>query len=159
MRTTVRERDVWLLSLFFFFHLGVGITSGGEHPPSYYWFPRVVIPVCTQLTTRRLSCRISRHCTQRNSCSSWPHFNRFLWWTCAWQTSACRTDVPLWWETYAPAVFVPLLGAAGRVLEVMSIMGFLLGTYFATVSEIIYIQLSAVYFYHGGGRKLSNITL
>ncbi|OCL07199.1 MFS transporter [Glonium stellatum] len=29
MRATVKERAVWLLSLFFFFHLGVGVTSGG----------------------------------------------------------------------------------------------------------------------------------
>ena len=36
MRATVRERDVWLLSLSFFFHLGVGVTTGDEYPPSYY---------------------------------------------------------------------------------------------------------------------------
>ena len=35
-RATVRERDVWLLSLSFFFHLGVGVTTGDEYPPSYY---------------------------------------------------------------------------------------------------------------------------
>jgi len=30
-KATLREKVVWLLSLFFFFHLGVGITAGGEH--------------------------------------------------------------------------------------------------------------------------------
>lgn len=30
MKATLREKSVWLMSLFFFFHLGVGITAGGE---------------------------------------------------------------------------------------------------------------------------------
>ena len=30
MKRTLRERVVWLLSLFFFFYLGAGITAGGE---------------------------------------------------------------------------------------------------------------------------------
>jgi fucose permease len=30
-KATLKEKVVWLLSLFFFFHLGVGITAGGEH--------------------------------------------------------------------------------------------------------------------------------
>ena len=30
-KATLKEKVVWLLSLFFFFHLGVGITAGGEY--------------------------------------------------------------------------------------------------------------------------------
>jgi hypothetical protein len=29
-KATLKEKVVWLLSLFFFFHLGVGITAGGN---------------------------------------------------------------------------------------------------------------------------------
>jgi MFS family permease len=29
-KATLKEKVVWLLSLFFFFHLGVGITAGGK---------------------------------------------------------------------------------------------------------------------------------
>ena len=31
-KATLKEKVVWLLSLFYFFHLGVGITAGGECP-------------------------------------------------------------------------------------------------------------------------------
>jgi fucose permease len=30
-KATLKEKVVWLLSLFFFFHLGVGITAGGKY--------------------------------------------------------------------------------------------------------------------------------
>jgi hypothetical protein len=35
-KATLKDKIVWLLSLFFFFHLGVGITAGGEYAECFH---------------------------------------------------------------------------------------------------------------------------
>ena len=58
LRQTIRVPSVWLLSLFFFFFLGVGITAGGKH---YHSSPTLI------LTVQRLGSHIPGRSPQRKS--------------------------------------------------------------------------------------------
>ena len=42
-KATLQEKVVWLLSLFFFFYLGVGITAGSESVQPLHFNPRLII--------------------------------------------------------------------------------------------------------------------
>jgi MFS family permease len=121
MKATARDKSVWLLSMFYFFYLGVGVTAGGE-PTRFSYFhksfrslpaPR---PFEVLLINTRLACYVPRRRAWRSAISGWIRIYGILRWTRLREAATDRANTSIRGETYALDILLVMLVSSAHRL-------------------------------------------